>query len=623
MARPCGCAGECGCTIVGVNGISATGTGSTRDPKVIGLASPINGVGCNSIMDCVGSNAGPGLRYIPADHDLAIRLSNDADNQAELGSDLGIYVNGAGGGGEGGGTTVESLPETIFVGGQYGGGWMQYPEGTKYSYEGGMAYELPLIHVPVRRSSDSYAIAIHHRVGTTYNSAWPAAWDTIELNALENIDIKPNGAGTDGDPGYFGGGMRNQVGITKLADVFNIVGDKSVMYLQCLDVGGVGETTDPVKTLTSIRQTVLKHNSTKRVIVGAEIRSGDAANVNAFMASLNGLGIATAVHLPTTTATNAAVGVTIAAAGYTWVTVDIGAVVPAKITEFIAAGLNVLYTGCGRQLHFDGAVTAGIRGVIATTPIYCGGKLNTFQYRNTIASWNFGAADHGRFAYGTNLPEFATDRWRGYVRPGIPGIINIDGNKVPPGEDPGFIETGLWILMGEQCPVRDNTVAITEYGAPSNYDIEFGVSWSAVLSDTARWAGVFLACPTDPVIRDWSQATTDTRGYLFTLSQNGTFEMARYDGVAFPPGGDPTVTPPYAFGNTWASGFGVVSANTEYRMKVQVRPTQITFSRADGGGSFVYVNTTWRGPYFYLGRHFFNTVDTARVGFHTLTTVVY
>jgi hypothetical protein len=62
----------------------------------------------------------------------------------------------------------------------------------------------------------------------------------------------------------------------------------------------------------------------------------------------------------------------------------------------------------------------------------------------------------------------------------------------------------------------------------------------------------------------------------------------------------------------------------EYRVKITVRPNgNITCSRADGTRSMTFADTTWRGPYAHIGRHFFSTTDATTCKFVRFETAVY
>ena len=132
--------------------------------------------------------------------------------------------------------------------------------------------------------------------------------------------------------------------------------------------------------------------------------------------------------------------------------------------------------------------------------------------------------------------------------------------------------------------------------------------------------GVFFGNPEDRSLTEFTQATIYTRGYNVQLAQNGQFVLQRYDGQT------PVVgQPPWAYVHYWDSPWvNNIVPGLEYRIKIRVRPDRIvvgpvtqaegatnarTFNAATGGGDL------WRGPYAYVGRHFYTTSDSTRVRF--------
>jgi hypothetical protein len=166
--------------------------------------------------------------------------------------------------------------------------------------------------------------------------------------------------------------------------------------------------------------------------------------------------------------------------------------------------------------------------------------------------------------------------------------------------------------MGEECPLPFNA-ATSKY---DSYDIDCGFLWDALVTDRTRWIGVHVAVPEDRPLTEGNQSTQYTKGYLFTLAQNGDFTMSRYDGVPY------TADPAWQYRLVWASGWGTITPGVEYRVKVRVRPDRIILGRSDqieGGANTRTFNaatgggTTWRGPYAYATRHFYASNDSTRV----------
>jgi hypothetical protein len=241
MARPCGC-GSGGGTYIGVDGIVVSGTGTPQDPGRIGLANPITGIGCDAIMSCVSSRLGTGLRYDSVIGRMQVALSADGGNNLIFGTDNGLYTTGGGGGGGDTGATVDGLVAltTPVIGGSYGAGYSQFPEGQLRPYEIALDMDLRMIHVPVRRSRELFVVAQHYRDLGNYNPVYAGvATNSIELQVAQRIMYLPGGSpsGNAWDPtyaskaGYFGYNTRHGVGMPLIADVLAAVQRRTVLYL--------------------------------------------------------------------------------------------------------------------------------------------------------------------------------------------------------------------------------------------------------------------------------------------------------------------------------------------------------------------------------------------------------
>jgi hypothetical protein len=332
---------------------------------------------------------------------------------------------------------------------------------------------------------------------------------------------------------------------------------------------------------------------------------------------------------------------TLTALGVTWAffsysLVDTNA---AQIKTYKDAGIQCMLHSAHRAHHYDMLSksdfgTGGLKGAICLDPVYVGGPQNNWEYRTLGQTWGWGTPDYGRHSGYSNTGIFGQrDHLRGYVKNGAPFEICLDPDVVPPGEPTASTGTGVmsayYILMGEECPI-----------AFTQYDVEFTVRWDTPgSSDGSRYMGCAFGVPEDRHFKDWIRCDQYTKGYTFTMTLNGDFVFSRFDGIPFP-GGDPLVTPPYQYGSVWASGFGAIAANTNYAMKVRVRTDRIILgpaSQAEGGantrtftattpagsGGTLPEGTRYRGPFFYLCRHFWNTGEarTVRWGNLTITNV--
>jgi hypothetical protein len=619
MARPCGCAGECGCTIVAVDGLAASGSGSTRDPLLIGLANPMNANGREAIMDAVGASLGTGLVYNDAGNTLSTRISNDAGNSISIGSDSGLFSSGGGGGGGATGITVDSLAATGVLGGAYGAGYAISPEGTLQSYEQAEDYFLRLVHVPVRYGAGSNLLACHFRTLSTYDP-WTIGsgetTDTMDRAMWQMMDYFPSGrpasAGTAQETdGYFGYEVPDQLSHgTTVSDVMRLLGGKSVLYLELKDSGTGGEPA-PTAARDALLTQIRNHFLQKSVIVGTQFVGSNAAdNV---LTPVKNEGIDTAVHITTTTEAATYTPAWCLSAGIKWVMIgySVGGSSAANITlvtPYVDAGLRVMLTGTHRQWHWEHAkqmgtpvlpatTPPGCNGVFSSDPPYTQGRVNPY-YRSNKHSWQWEPVDIGRHSYVGTIDRYNHAIYRGLVRPGQPNRLWLRKDVVlPPEIDPSasFQRSAYLILQGGLCPLVN----------PESYTINVGFRWAESITDKGRWISCFFAVPEDRSLVEWQLATSTTRGYQLQLTQAGGFVLQYYDGT---PG-----APPAGRTWTWLSGFGGggnLAPNTTYNVKIVVTPTTITCSRSDGGGSFVLNDGglaagKYRGEYLYLGRHFF------------------
>jgi hypothetical protein len=276
-----------------------------------------------------------------------------------------------------------------------------------------------------------------------------------------------------------------------------------------------------------------------------------------------------------------------------------------------------------------------VRGAFSSDPVYTAANTYGFKYRRVNPpstwphSWTSPAPDYGRCGYSGSLAG-SHAKFRGWVDRvsdalGSPtGRLKAGPDMVPP------TNSGFHIPMGEFCPVYDPALAdpppAGAYGSPTNYDLEFGVSTTLVQGGGALSMGVFFGAPKDVRMFDLTASTLDTKGYTFYLASDGNFVFRRYDGVVGS----------FQYQLVWASGWGAMTANRQYRLTVQVRPGTIRVgpSTENGGiagaNSRLFTSTSpsgasgdmWRGPYFYAT--FYRTSPyTGYIHYHTLKVVNY
>lgn len=620
MARPCGCAGECGCTYIGVDGVRITGTGTSRDPGRVGLASPITGGGCDAIFSCITARLGPGMGY--TNNQLIARISGDGGNTIITGTDGGLFSSGGAAPGDTGFPTVDGLAAitTGVIGGTYGAGLSIHPEGGLKPYEAAMDMDnLPLVHVPVRRTRDFWLVAQHfgniNKYNPKYNAADPhiSSISWLDLATIKKVVHLPAGTPTGdfSDPnyapkaGYFGFQESFSTGIPMLSEVFTITQRRKVLWLEVKDTGtSTGEQTSAL-TFVILNGLIQKFGLSKSVIVTASLPAASSSDRQPLLDGLTLLknaGVATGATLETAQAVNDNTPAALTALGIKWVGINyaVAAADTVKARAYKDAGLNVLLTGTHRQWHWElsrDVIKFGpgaLKGCLSYDPMYTIGSP-AGRYLRDQATWSWPMADYGRHSPYSDTIEGQHEKFRGYFDAAAsPDNILLDSNIVVPqaGKNSAY-----YILMGEECPTP----------ASNNFDIECGFAWDAP-SHTAdpHWIGLFVCVPTDNVLYDDQLVDGNTQGYLCAMNTAGECMFRRFDGT---PGG----ALPWQFEQKWASGFGAAQPVTPYRFRIRIRPDRIAFGRdgqaENGPDTRTFTNALgggdrWRGRYFYAGRQF-------------------
>lgn len=626
MARPCGCSSG-GCNARGVDGIEVTGTCGINDPLTIGLADNL-GAGCEPVMDCVGGNLESGLAYNDDLGHISVRISGDAGNQASFGSDGGVFASGMPDPGIGG-VTVASLPAENVLGGTYGAGFTQWPEATIQAYEQAMLIpHLHMVHVPARRSAEMLIHAVRQRQPILYDAPVSNRQriDNQDTKEAANTLIRPSGApaanGTYNPlDGYFGFGFPEKLGMPTMQDVFNVTARRKVLYIQNLDIGGSNDTFNPLATIAQTGRLVTSWGLQKSVIVGSEIPPtlADPDSIRQGLSYIKDLGIETAAHIPNNDHAVANPAADLVALRCTWVFCGY-AVSSTHINEYKAAGLQVMMFNADRQEHWGIQRTLGVRGALSSDPVYTAAPTYGYRYRliNPPATdphpWNslVSAADYGRVGY-SGSPEGAHAKFRGYTASSAVDALQFPVDAVPPPNSSYLVPPGRW------CPIYDPdnpNPPIGTPGAPTNYDIQLGVSATTMNGGTGQAMGLFFGNPEDGRLFDLTGSRESTKGYSIALSISGNFVFRRYDGN---PGVIDFDNPP------WPSGFGALTAGTVYNIGIQVRPGTVRVGPRDamtGPNSRLFNATTgggdrWRGGFIWL-LFYRNSAFTGTMRFHNL-----
>lgn len=632
MARPCGCAGG-GCNARGINGIEVTGTCGINDPLTIGLADDL-GAGCEPVMDCVGSHLNAGLVYSDDLDTISVRISGDAGNQATFGSDGGVFASGMPDPGIGG-VTVASLPAENVLGGSYGAGYAQWPEGTLEAYEQAMLIEsLHMVHVPARRSEEQMIYALDDRQLITYSPVSASqTTDVVDQREGHYNWVLPSGpaGGANGDEfnplaGYFGFAYPQVRSYPTLADVFRTTQRRKVLYIQNKDLGTPDDTVSPLFSIALSGLLAQSWGLQKSVIIGSELPPGASQlqSIKDGLTYCKNLNIEIAAHILNDDHATANPAADLTALGCTWVFCAY-AVNSTHINEYKTAGLQVMMFNADRQTHWAIQRSLGVRGALSSDPVYTAAATYGYRYRRvnpptTIPHpWSsVASADYGRIGYSGSIAG-AHAKFRGYVGYGQGGMLQFPPAAAPPTNP----VSSYLIPPGRWCPIYDPdnpNPPIDNPGAPTNYDIDIGVSATVIEgSSTGMAMGVFFGNPEDHRLFDLNAARTTTKGYSFVLATDGNFVFRRYDG------NEGTID---YNGPPWASGWGNLAANTEYRIGVQVRPGTVRVGPLTANGGITGPNSRlfdatvgggdlWRGGYMWL-MYNHDTTYTGNIRFHNL-----
>jgi hypothetical protein len=534
-----------------------------------------------------------------------------------------------------------------------------------------MNLRLPMVHVPVRRSREGFMLVSHYNNLGYYSEGTLNSYFThsVDMAQVQTVRYYPGGmpTGVNTNPantseplgvpqyitnrGYFGHSQEMRVGVPRLSDIFEIAQRRSVLYLEVKDLGSsylypdtrpgipqdptpppLNEAPAPLLSFIHLNEQITQFGVGKSVIVGSQLPI--TLDANDRQGILDGLllaknsGVATAVHFTSVaemTASPPELLTTYLGATWAFFSYDLVDNNAAQIKTYKDAGIQCMLHSAHRAHHYDMLSKAdfgagGLKGAVCFDPVYVGGPQNNWEYRVLDQTWDWGTPDYGRHSGWSSIGiPGQRDHLRGYVAPGAPFEICIDPDVVPPGESTATtgvnIQTAYYVLMGEECPI-----------AYPQYDIDFTVRWdSGNPFQGSRYMGCAFGVEEDRHFKDWIRCDQYSKGYVFFLTKDGSFVFLRYDGIPYPPEGDPSVLPPYQYGLVWPSGY-TPQDHTNYSMKVRVRNDRLilgpgneteggtntrtfTATTPAGAGGTVPEGTLYRGPFFYLGRHFWNTGD--------------
>lgn len=327
--------------------------------------------------------------------------------------------------------------------------------------------------------------------------------------------------------------------------------------------------------------------------------------------------------------------------GVNWIGVTYnGSVTPANVLTLVSEGFEVLVGTVTRgtdatATHDWLAIKASISAWASDDPLYFAHVLdsaNAARYRRTTDPFESQAYYHGHHAI-TGIPP-VSQALRGTFRGG-------DRWGFPATQD-------SWVLQGWACPLS----------TPTDYTIDFNLTFDGIGSSTSRWGGVFFGMTADHGYRDLNQSTET--GYQFWCRASGSCELVE-KAAGVPQGSTQSTTsnqaisapltlssglsagvaitalPVTAIPSNLASGArfklptgqvatlsGAATAGATsvavtsitpsaavasgaaipqtVPLRIDVTPTTITCTRVDTSQTVSLTDSSVRGPYFYFGQ---------------------
>lgn len=559
---------------------------------------------CAAIVECIGTNLGPGLEYV--DGQIRVHLSTDPGNITTIGGDGGIYtpVDSVGPGEQTWLKTVATLPAQAIEG--TGGGIFVGPSTSPYLIEYCVANDVDMYSTTVLIGSDGAAIetvsTFNASVTTYSDNPGPLTWGQSSALTMSQINydagtrVNPTGRNSNAradllvPDGGWAGFYENQYTGRSVSELLRLVRGRMVCDLR---IGRGGMTED---------QTEATIVATAQAVVDAGAQDWCIININGYLDDLSPAPIADWVPLVTSQGITAAVNLindasapvkltaaAIVASGATWTCIirDDGindTVDDARVTELVVAGLQVIARTSSRQYWTDyNFNTLGVRGVEGPDPVYArGGRglAGDLDYRQTFIP----GLETRTVISGAATPLTDNNRaiWEGgFARLDLPGRW-FEPSYAWIGGVPRFANNQL---LGTISPIPDT----------ANFALHLRIRrQDAANINTARWGGIFWGAMDDLDISHPSGMSNPNRsGYNCAVFEPSG--VATRMGIFRHDAGVSTTL----VNSTTAPGW----LNDEWiELNVTVAGASITFEMVSSGGSTTLnvVDATYRGPYCYF-----------------------
>lgn len=557
---------------------------------------------CDAIMSCIADNLGFGLEFNEETGQLDLRLSTDPDNVAAIGTDEGFFSPTVTGPGDMvWPVTVATLPDEVIG-------------ATSGSTLVGASTSPQLIEYDIANTIDLYSVGVYGLADDTIFEPIGAASTLLTVYTdnpggiahryissltLQNLHydagsrLNPTGRNSNAPAALLtpdGGWGGFYAPVFKPRTVTELLRQIRGRMVVSLEVARAGTTTDQIEA--DIRSTVADVVAAGAqdwviIAISALLSDNSRAPIDDWVPIVLDAGITAAVNANSESQmASPFTAAEIVASGATWVMVRSGAytdgATDARITELVAAGLQVSVGTTARQYWTTHAFGLGARAVRSFDAVYSRGVRGVagdLNYRQPMIT----GLETRTPAVGALTPvtDNSAAMWNaGFARADLPGRwfplqYGWSGSTA-------VVRNGQ--LLGTICPLPDAT----------NYRIEIRVRRDTDADPDNRSASLFFAAPDDRGVAHFvgDSVNPNADGYIADINTRTTgitMSLRRSDN------GLTTTLGSITSGTvTWVT-------NTWITLAVNVTPAGITYTATNGAltNTITSGDTTWRGAYAY------------------------
>lgn len=555
---------------------------------------------CDAIMTCIADNLGRGLEYNEETGQLDLRLSTDPDNVAAIGTDDGFFSPAVTGPAEMEWLrTVATLPAEAIsaVNGSELVGPATAPQMIEYSVANGIDIY----------SCGVYGIAdgtVFEQIGamttsvTTYtDNPGDMAQRYMSSLTVQNLHydagsrVNPTSRNSDAPvslltpDGGWGGFYAPVYDLRNLDETLRIVRGRMVVEVS---VQRLTLTEEEIEAhLVATVDTVVRAGAQDWVIIQipALLDDDSRAPINDWVPIVTDAGITAGVNLNSEWQMPAPfTAAEIVASGATWVSINTQPIVngatDARVTELVAAGLQVVGITNARQYWTTHLFGLGVRAVRSSDAVYARGVRGVagdLNYRQPLIP----GLSTRTTAVGALTPvtDVETAMWHpGFARTDLPGRwFPLEYGWV--GADTAIRPAQL---LGTISPIPNAT----------NYRLRIRLRRVSDADTDNRSAGLFFASLDDRGVSSLlsSPINPDANGYLAFLHSRSTGTRMQLQSVTS--GVSATL-------GSVTTGPAVYVADTWITMTVTVTPTTVTIAASTTPEVIAVANAAFRGAYVY------------------------